>query len=70
LSSARLGEGHYRSKNTLLESDARLVEPAYQNKLEDVARSPASGIESTLEITMELLPGTVAATDAAPQPIL
>lgn len=56
-------------KNTLLESDARLVESAYQNKLEDVARSPASGVEPTPEISLELLPGTGAATNAAPQPL-
>ncbi|MET4279819.1 MULTISPECIES: ERF family protein [unclassified Bradyrhizobium] len=57
-------------KNTLLESDARLVESAYQNKLEDVARSPASGVEPTPEISSELLPDAVAGTHLTPHPSL
>lgn len=51
-------------KNTLLESDARLVEAAYQSKVEDVARSPASGVEPTPEIPPEHLPGAAAGITA------
>jgi hypothetical protein len=42
---ARLGQGSLPLKNTLLEPDARLVEAAYQTRLEDAARAAASRVD-------------------------
>ncbi|MGY4472311.1 hypothetical protein ACVWWK_008020 [Bradyrhizobium sp. LB9.1b] len=52
-------------KNTLLESDARLVEVAYQKKLEDVTRASDSDVEPAPEISSELLSGAVAEAEPA-----
>ncbi|MFK4560554.1 ERF family protein [Bradyrhizobium ottawaense] len=53
-------------KNTLLDTDARLVEVAYQTKLEDVTRSPDGDVEPASETSSELLPGAVAGAPLAP----
>ncbi|MGY4458058.1 ERF family protein [Bradyrhizobium sp. LB13.1] len=52
-------------KNTLLESDARLVEVAYHKKLEDVTRASDSDVEPAPENSSELLSGAVGETEPA-----
>jgi hypothetical protein len=55
-------------KNTLLETDARLVECAYQTKLEDLTSSPGIDVEPAAEPSPELLTGAAAGTNPALQP--
>jgi hypothetical protein len=55
-------------KNTLLETDARLVEAAYQTKLDGVPNSPHSVVEPAPTMSAELLPGAAAGPNPALQP--
>nr|WP_271597526.1 hypothetical protein [Bradyrhizobium sp. CCBAU 45384] len=55
-------------KNTLLETDPRLVESAYQTKLEDLTSSPGIDIEPAAEPSPELLTAAAAGTNPALQP--
>jgi hypothetical protein len=61
-------------KNTLLEADARIVEAAYQTKLEDAARSAASMVEQApareQNLSEDSLAAAAAGTEAALQPSL
>lgn len=59
-------------KNTLLEPDARIVEAAYQGKLEDAARLAADMVDQApaLEASEEPLPTATSGTEAALQPAL
>ena len=65
-----------RRKNTLLEADARIVEAAYQTKLEDAARpstnmvDQAPALDREQNLSPEPLPATAAGTEAALQPSL
>jgi hypothetical protein len=61
-------------KNTLLEADARIVEAAYQSKLEDAAGSAASMVEQApareQNLSEDSLAAAAAGTEAALQPSL
>lgn len=59
-------------KNTLLAADARIVEAAYQGKLEDAARLAADMVDQApaLEASEEPLPTATSGTEAALQPAL
>ncbi|MET4448952.1 hypothetical protein ABIB75_007264 [Bradyrhizobium sp. GM2.2] len=63
-------------KNSLLEADARLVEAAYQSKLEDAIPPAASRVEQAHaldrepSLAEEPLPAAVAGTETTPQPAL
>jgi hypothetical protein len=61
-------------KNTLLEADARIVEAAYQTKLEDAAHSAASMVEQApareQNLSEDSLAATAVGTAAALQPSL
>jgi hypothetical protein len=61
-------------KNTLLEADARIVEAAYQSKLEDAARSAARMVEQApareQNLSEDSLAAAAAGTESALQPSL
>jgi hypothetical protein len=61
-------------KNTLLEADARIVEAAYQSKLEDAARSAASMVEQApaqeQNLSEDSRAAAAAGSEAALQPSL